>query len=150
MVVVMMRRFEGLDIDTRAVGRGALVGLAVIAPVSIAIEVLDAVDLLSKGSWVFVPAVAIVAGFFLAGFRAAHAARSAPYSHGALAGLATLAVWLVLRTVTHALLGERMIGKAGDSIVTIVAALLTGALLAMSFGIMGGLLAARAQERHPR
>ena len=29
-----MRRFEGLEIDTRAVGRGALVGLCVIAPVS--------------------------------------------------------------------------------------------------------------------
>jgi len=143
-----MRRFEGLEIDTRAVGRGALVGLCVIAPVSIIDLVLSAVDGLDEGFVVFALFVAILAAFFLAGFRAAHAARTAPYTHGALGALAAFGLWLVLRVATHLLLGERALGKEGDPILTVVLTVATVALLALSFGIMGGLLAARAQERH--
>jgi hypothetical protein len=143
-----MRRFEGLEIDTRAVGRGALVGLCVIAPVSIIDLVLSAVDQLDEGVVVFGLFIAILAAFFLAGFRAAHAARTAPYTHGALGALAAFGLWLPLRIVTRVLTGERLLGRAGDGPLDIAVALLTVALLAMSFGIMGGLLAARAQERN--
>jgi hypothetical protein len=142
-----MRRFDGLEIDIRAVGRGALVGLCVIAPVSIIDLVLSAVDQLDEGFVVFALFIAILVAFFLAGFRAAHAAQTAPYTHGALGALAAFGLWLPLRIVTRALTGERLLGRAGDGPLDIAVALLTVALLAMSFGIMGGLLAARAQER---
>ena len=71
-------RLPAVAIDRRALTRGALWGLAVIAPVSIGVEVLDAVDVLAKGPVVFIPALAILAAFFLAGFQAAKAARGAP------------------------------------------------------------------------
>jgi hypothetical protein len=117
-----------VEIDRRALTRGALFGLAVIAPVSIGVEVLDAVDVLAKGPVVFIPAVAILGAFFLAGFQASRAARGSPYTHGALAGLA---------------LGERLLGKEGDTTLTVVMTVATVALLSMSGGILGGLLASR-------
>ena len=144
-----MRRFEGLEIDTRAVGRGALVGLCVIAPVSIIDLVLSAVDGLDEGFVVFALFVAILAAFFLAGFQAARAARMSPYTHGALAGLASFTAWLTLRMATHLVLGERLLGKEGDTALTVVLTVATVALLSMSGGILGGLLAARDEGGSP-
>jgi hypothetical protein len=148
MVVVVRRtgsksRLPAVELDRRALTRGTLYGLAVIAPISIGVELLDAVDVLSRGVVVFIPAVAILGAFFLAGFQAARAARSSPYTHGALAGLAAFTAWLTLRMGTHVVLGEQLLGKEGDPAVTVVLTVTTVALLSMSGGILGGLLAAR-------
>jgi len=136
-------RRAAVELDRRALTRGSLYGLAVIAPVSIGVEVLDAVDVLSRGPVVFIPALAILGAFFLAGFQAAKAARESPYTHGALAGLASFTAWLTLRMATHLVLGERLLGKEDDTAVTIVLTVATVALLSMSGGILGGLLARR-------
>src|SRR5581483_5873792 len=109
-----------VEIDRRALTRGSLYGLAVIAPVSIGVEVLDAVDVLSRGPVVFIPA---------------------------LAGLAAFFPWLTLRMATHLVLGERLLGKEGDTAVTVVLTVATVALLSMSGGILGGLLARRDDGR---
>jgi hypothetical protein len=140
-------RLPAVEIDRKALTRGALYGLAVIAPVSIGVEVLDAVDVLSRGPVVFIPAVAILVAFCLAGFQAARAARSSPYTHGALAGLASFTAWLTLRMATHLVLGERLLGKEGDTAVTVVLTVTTVALLSMSGGILGGLVASRDDGR---
>jgi hypothetical protein len=132
-----------VEIDRKALTRGALFGLAVIAPVSIGVEVLDAVDVLSKGAVVFIPFVAILAAFVLAGYQAARTARGSPYTHGALAGLASFMAWLTLRMGTHLVLGERLLGKEGDTAITVVLTVITVALLSMSGGILGGLLGGR-------
>jgi len=150
-VVVVVRRSRArsqsqspaVEIDRRALTRAALWGLAVIAPVSIGVEVLDAVDVLARGVVVFIPALAILGAFVLAGFQPAKAAPGAPYTHGVLAGLASFTAWLTLRMATHLVLGERLLGKEGDTTVTVVLTVATVALLSMSGGILGGLLAAR-------
>ena len=136
-------RRPAVEIDRRALTRGSLYGLAVIAPVSIGVEVLDAVDVLSRGPVVFLPALAILAAFVLAGFQAARAARGSPYIHGALAGLASFTAWLTLRMATHLAFGERLLGKEGDTAFTVVLTVATVALLSMSGGILGGLLGGR-------
>jgi hypothetical protein len=136
-------RAAPVEIDRKALTRGALFGLAVIAPVSIGVEVLDAVDVLSKGAVVFIPFVAILAAFVLAGYQAARTARGSPYTHGALAGLAAFMAWLTLRMGTHLVLGERLLGKEGDTAMTVVLTVMTVALLSMSGGILGGLLGGR-------
>jgi hypothetical protein len=132
-----------VELDRRALTRGALYGLAVIAPVSIGVEILDAVDVLARGPVVFIPFLAVLGAFFLAGYQAGKAARGAPYTHGALAGLAAFTAWLTLRMATHLALGERLLGKEGDTTVTVVLTVATVALLSMSGGILGGLLGAR-------
>ncbi|HEV7865202.1 MAG TPA: hypothetical protein VGR20_21070 [Acidimicrobiia bacterium] len=139
-------RAPAVEIDRRALTRGSLYGLAVIAPVSIGVEVLDAVDVLSRGAVVFIPALAILGAFFLAGFQAAKSARGSPYTHGALAGLASFTAWLTLRMATHLVLGERLLGKEGDTAITVVLTVATVALLSMSGGILGGLLASRERS----
>ena len=139
--------FPVIEVDRRALTKGALYGLAVIAPVSIGVEILDAVDVLSKGPVVFIPALAIFAAFFLAGFKAARLARTSPYTHGALAGLASFTAWLTLRMAAHLVLGERLLGKEGDTTLTVVLTVATVALLSMSGGILGALVAARDEGR---
>jgi hypothetical protein len=140
-------RLPAVEVDRRALTRGTLYGLAVIAPISIGVEVLDAVDVLSKGPVVFIPFLAIVGAFFLAGFKAARAAETSPYTHGALAGLASFTAWLTLRMATHLVLGERLLGKEGDTSVTIVLTVATVGLLSMSGGILGALVAAWNEGR---
>ena len=136
-----------VEVDRKALTRGTLYGLAVIAPISIGVEVLDAVDVLSKGPVVFIPAVAILGAFFVAGFTAARAAQTSPYTHGALAGLASFTAWLTLRMATHLVLGERVLGKEGDTTLTMVLTVATVALLSMSGGILGALVAAWDEGR---
>jgi hypothetical protein len=136
-------RGPGVEIDRKALTRGALFGLAVIAPVSIGVEVLDAVDVLSRGAVVFIPFAAILGAFVLAGYQAARTAHGSPYTHGALAGLASFTAWLTLRMGTHLVLGERLLGKEGDTGMTVVLTVATVALLSMSGGILGGLVGGR-------
>jgi hypothetical protein len=138
-----MRVPAGLELDPPALARGALIGLAVIAPVSLADIVLSAVDGLDEGAWVFGLFAIILGAFFLAGYQAARAAHAAPYTHGALGALGAFALWLPLRVVTRAVVGERLLGRAGDGAFDVLLAVLTVALLAMSFGILGGLVASR-------
>ena len=145
-----MKLPEGLDLDPRAIGRGALLGLAVIAPVSLADAVLSAVDGFDEETWVFLLFIVILGAFFLAGFQAARAAHEAPYTHGALGGLGAFALWLPLRVVTRAVIGERVLGRPGDGAFEIAVALLTVALLAMSFGILGGLASSRGSTSPSR
>ena len=140
-------RLPAVEIDRRALTRGALWGLAVIAPVSIGVEVLDAVDVLSKGPVVFIPVVAILAAFFLAGFKAARAAPTSPYTHGALAGLASFTAWLTMRMATHLVLGERLLGKEDDTTLIILLTVTAAALLSLSGGILGALVAAWDEGR---
>ena|GEM_PF-2340206 len=140
-------RLPAVEIDRRALTRGALYGLAVIAPVSIGVEVLDAVDVLSRGFVVFIPALAIFGAFVLAGSQAARTARGSPYIHGALAGLAAFTAWLTLRMATDLVLGERLLGKEGDTAFTVVLTVATVALLSMSGGILGGLLRTGRDDR---
>jgi len=140
-------RLPAVEIDRRALTRGALWGLAVIAPVSIGVEVLDAVDVLSKGPVVFFPVVAILAAFFLAGFKAARAAPTSPYTHGALAGLASFTAWLTMRMATHLVLGERLLGKEDDTTLIILLTVTAAALLSLSGGILGALVAAWDEGR---
>jgi hypothetical protein len=142
-----MKLPEGIELDVRAIGRGALLGLCVIAPASLADLALSSVKDLDEGWLVFTLFAAILAAFFLAGYRAATTAEGSPYTHGALAGLAAFALWLPLRVATRALVGEQLLGREGDAAIKVVEALVTSALFAMSFGILGGFVAAVRNRR---
>lgn len=142
-----MRTPEGVDIDVGAVGKGAVLGLLIVAPASLVDLVLSAVDGLDEGGLVFLLFTIILVAFFLAGHRAAKQATGSPYTHGALAGLAAFGLWIPLRMITRALVGEQLIGREGDAALDVVEAVATAALLSMSFGILGGLVASRRSRR---
>jgi hypothetical protein len=138
---------EGIDLDMAAIGRGALLGLAVVAPASLADLALSEAADIDEGWLVFTLFAAILAAFFLAGYKAARSAEGSPYTHGALAGLAAFALWLPLRVATRALVGEQLLGREGDATLKIVEALVTAGLFATSFGIIGGFVAAMRNRR---
>ncbi|MGH9005770.1 MAG: hypothetical protein ACRDYV_21800, partial [Acidimicrobiia bacterium] len=97
-----MKLPEGVDLDVGAIGRGALLGLAVIAPASLADLALSSVGDLDEGWLVFGLFAVILGAFFLAGYKAATSAEGSPYTHGAVAGLAAFALWIPLRVATRA------------------------------------------------
>lgn len=142
-----MRMPEGVDLDLGAVGRGALLGLAVVAPASLADLALSSVKDVDEGWLVFTLFAVILGAFFLAGYKAATTAEGSPYTHGAVAGLAAFALWLPLRVATRALVGEQLLGREGDAAFKIVEAVVTAGLFAMSFGILGGFVGAVRQRR---
>jgi hypothetical protein len=145
--VAVMRMPEGVDLDLGAVGRGALLGLAVVAPASLADLALSSVKDLDEGWLVFTLFAVILGAFFLAGYKAATTAEGSPYTHGAVAGLAAFALWLPLRVATRALVGEQLLGREGDAAFKIVEAVVTAGLFAMSFGILGGFVGAVRNRR---
>lgn len=111
-----------------AVARGAAAGLAVIVPVSVAVEALDRGG--REGSpWLLVPFAAVLGAYFLAGRVAARRADVAPVLHGIAAGLTAFGAWLVLRTAVPAVRGE----EVGFG----TRAVLTNALLAGAFAALG-------------
>ncbi len=141
-----MRAPVGLEFDGRAIGRGAVVGLCVIAPASIVDLVMSAFDGLDDGLWVLFLFAVILAAFAAAGYRGAQIATGSPYTHGALAGLAAFGLWLPLRIVTRALVGEQLLGREGDSVIEVMEAVAASGLFAMSFGILGGMIASRRRR----
>ena len=94
------------DLDARAavrwpaVIRGALLGIALIIPVTIVGAVLDrAMDDFEDSGWRVLLALVIALAFVPAGAYAARLARAAPLTNGALAGLGAFLVWLPLRVL---------------------------------------------------
>lgn len=134
-------------LDRAAVGKGAVAGLAVIVPVTIAGEVaLAVVDDPCSNPVVLPIFVLILGGFGLAGFRAAQGTWVSPSRQGLLAGLAAFAGWLPLKVGKDAVFGGTFISDdcGGDG--GVAAALIGGvtvALLAMALGLVGSFVATR-------
>jgi hypothetical protein len=138
-------------VDTRAVGRGALAGVAVIVPVTIAQEViLGVVDDPCTDPVVVPIFLLILGGFGLAGYRTARSTFGAPYPQGLLAGLATFAAWLPLKLGKTAVFGGSFIsddcGGDGGFLPALIGGI-TVALLAMGCGLVGSFFAVRRSRR---
>ncbi|MET0885940.1 MAG: hypothetical protein ABWX92_05760, partial [Mycetocola sp.] len=120
-------------LDGRALVRGIAVGLVVIVPVSVVVEVLERnVDDLDGSPWLFIPFVAIIAAYVLAGRWAAMAAPDAPLRHAALAALGAFAGWMVVRVLVPVVQGNDLdIGAR---------AVVFNAMFAVAFGVLGGAL----------
>jgi Na+-transporting NADH:ubiquinone oxidoreductase subunit NqrE len=127
---------SGVTFRWRAIAIGAATGLAVIIPISVLVEVLERnVDDLEGSSWLFVPFLAVLAAYLLAGRVAAQHAPDAPMAHAALAGLGAFAGWLLVRVVVPLVQGNDL-GFGARAIVT-------NALFAVTFGVLGAVIGRR-------
>jgi hypothetical protein len=125
-----------VTIQRGAFARGVILGLAVIVPISVAVEVLEQnVDDLEGSGWMVLPFLAILAAYALAGHAAASAASDAPLAHGALAALAAFAGWLVVRIAVPLV--------AGNDIGFGTKAVVTNAMFAAAFGLLGAAMSTR-------
>jgi hypothetical protein len=122
-----------MNLDGRALVRGITVGLVVIVPVSVAVEALERnVDDLDGSPWLFIPFVAIIGAYVLAGRFAAMAAPASPLTHAALAALGAFIGWMVVRVLVPVIQGNDLdIGAR---------AVAFNAMFAVAFGVLGGAL----------
>jgi hypothetical protein len=95
-------------VDWRAILTGALVGLAVIVPTLVLRAVLDrAVTDFDGSGWIYPLFALLLIGYLGAGWVAGRRGpEDAPLTHGTLAGVAVLAIWLPVRVLIWAVHDE--------------------------------------------
>ena len=118
-----------MNLDWRAVGVGAAVGLAIAVPGAVLGGVTDVVAF----------AVLVFAGFIAAGTVAASKGPSTPFTHGIVAGVV---VWLVIQGI-----GTLLVVAKGDDLHPL--AYVFNGLLAAGLGLLGGLIAERRSAKAP-
>lgn len=124
-----------------AVERGPLVraiaiGLAMIVPVSVVVEVLDrTVDHFDSSAWMWPPALALLAAYAITGAVAARRAGGAALAHGALSALGAFGGFLVVRVGVPVVQGDDI----GFGLRNVAA----NALLAVGFGMVGAAFGVR-------
>lgn len=131
-------------VDGRAVGHGALWGLALIAPLSVAGAVLDhLIDDFDGSAWEVAFGLGILAAYFLAGVAAGRLAPDAPMSNGLLAGMLAVVGWLPVRAVIELVRDQPGGLFTGDDAPFTPGRVFGALVLAAVFGLAGGLLGAR-------
>ncbi|MDQ3979305.1 MAG: TIGR04086 family membrane protein [Actinomycetota bacterium] len=121
-----------------AVRAGAALALAVALATLVAVELVDLLIGLRRGSnWIFAFYALVLAGLVAGGRHAARQRASAPVVHGLAAALAAYVVVALLAVILR-LATDRDLDPV---------ALAFNALMAASAGILGGLLADRSPAR---
>lgn len=133
-------------VDWPAVARGALLGLALIIPVTILGAVLDrSVHNFEDSGWRVLLALLIVVAFVPAGGYAARLARDAPLTNGALAGLGAFVVWLPVRVLIWLTRDDNKGLVSGRDPVFRPAQVFGLLVISTALGMLGGYLASRRQ-----
>jgi len=133
-----------VSISWRVVLRASLVGLAIVVPVTLLRVLLDRelADFDDSG-WIYPLFVLLLVGYFVAGWVAGRAEPTAPLTHGALAGIGVLVLWIPIRIAIWAVredgralfTGERAALRPGQVFGQIV--------ISATLSMAGALVAAR-------
>jgi hypothetical protein len=135
-------------LDWAAILRGAAVGLLVIVPVSIVRAALDRdVTDFNNSGWVYPLSVLILVAYLLAGWVAGRAVPQAPLTHGSLAGLGSVLLWIPIRIVIWAVREDGRGLVSGDRAALPLGGLFGALVIGVGFGMLGGILGARAARR---
>lgn len=142
---------EHLALDWRVVLRGALVGLAIVVPVTVLRVVLDReVTDFDNSGWIYPLFVLLLVGYFAAGWVAGRARPDAPYSHGALAGIGVLVLWIPIRIAIWAVREDGRALVDGDRAALRPGQIFGHVVIAATLAMIGAVLAARmAARREP-
>lgn len=139
---------DGPLVDTTAVVRGALAGLVVIVPVTVARAIVShRVSDFDHSAWAVLFFFAILFAYGLAGWVAGGSASRAPLTNGALAGLGALVFWLPLRILIWAIRHDHRGLLSGPRPAITVGELFGALVLGTAVGIIGALLGARRASR---
>jgi hypothetical protein len=135
-------------VDWPAVARGALLGLALIIPVTIVGAILDrSIDNFEDSGWRVLLALLIVAAFVPAGGYAARLARDAPLTNGALAGLGAFAVWVPVRVLIWLTRDDNQGLVSGRDPVFRLGQVFGFLVISTALGMLGGFFASRRQDQ---
>jgi uncharacterized membrane protein (DUF485 family) len=137
-----------MSIEWRAVARGALVGFAVIVPVTIVQAVLRReVSDYDNSGWRYPLFVLILAAYLAAGWFAARTRTDEPLTYGTLGGVGTLLLWIPTRIVIWAVREDDRGLFTGDKAALRPGQLFGQLVIAAAFGMLGGWAAARRARR---
>ncbi len=135
-------------LDWPAIARGAAVGLLVIVPVSIVRAALDRdVTDFNHSGWVFPLSVLILVAYLLAGWVAGRSVPQAPLTHGSLAGLGSVLLWIPIRIVIWVVREDGRGLVTGDRPALPLGGVFGALVIGVGFGMLGGILGARAARR---
>jgi hypothetical protein len=131
-------------IDWRVVLRGALIGLAVIVPVTVLRVVLDReVRDFDNSGWIYPLFVLILVAYFTAGWVAGRARPDSPLTHGTLAGIGVLVLWIPVRIVIWAVREDGRGLVSGDHAALSPGQVFGAFVIAAALSMLGGWLGAR-------
>ena len=134
-------------VDWPAVARGALVGLALIIPITILDAILDRrIDDFEDSGWRVLIALLIMAAFIPAGAYAARFTPNAPLTNGALAGLGAFAVWIPFRVLIWLTRDDNRGLVSGNDPVLRPGQIFGFLVISTALGMVGGYLASRRQR----
>ncbi|HSO95153.1 MAG TPA: hypothetical protein VLV81_03845 [Acidimicrobiia bacterium] len=132
----------------RVIVWGALAGLSVIVPVTVVRAVLDRqVTDMNQSGWVYPLFVLILAAYVVAGWVAGSGAPRAPLTHGALAGLGAVVLWVPIRIVIWAVREQGRGLVSGDRAALPPGQVFGALVISVGLGMLGGVLGARARRR---
>ena len=139
---------DGLGIDWRVVARGALVGLAVIVPVTILRVVLDReIRDFDDSGWIYPLFVLILVAYFAAGFVAGSVRPDAPLTHGTLAGIGVLVLWIPIRVVIWAVREDGKGLFSGDKAALRPGQVFGAFVIASALSMIGAFVASKLGQR---
>lgn len=135
-------------IDWPVILRGATAGLSVIVPVTVVRAILDRdVTDFNNSGWVYPLFILLLAAYVLAGFVAGRGAPRAPLTHGALAGLGSVALWIPIRIVIWVVREQGRGLVSGDRAALPPGQLFGALVISVGLGMLGGIVGARARRR---
>jgi hypothetical protein len=128
--------------------RGATAGLSVIVPVTILRAILDRdVTDFNNSAWVYPLFILLLAAYVLAGWVAGRGAPETPLTHGALAGLGSVVLWIPIRIVIW-VVREQGRGLVSGNRAALPPSQVFGALvISVGLGMLGGIMGARRRRR---
>ena len=137
-------------VDRIAVLTGALVGLAILVPVSVVRVILDReISDLDHSAWIVVLSIALLIGYVAAGAVGGRRAPNAPLSNGALAALGAVVLWLPIRVVIWLIREDKRGLFNGSKPALSPGQLFGAAVFAVALGALGGFLGTRLVRRAP-
>jgi hypothetical protein len=131
-----------------AVGRGAVVGLSVIVPVTILRVVLDHESSDPNHSpWIYPLFVLLLVGYAIGGYVGGKSGADAPLTNGTMAGLGALVIWLPIRVIIWAVREDGRALFNGTNAALPPGQLFGALVIAAGLGMLGGFLSERVGIR---
>ena len=132
-------------IDWRVVLRGAVLGLAIVVPVTIMRVILDReITDFDDSGWIYPLFVLLLVGYFAAGWIAGRNRPDMYLSHGSLAGVGVIVLWIPIRIIIWAVREDGRGLVSGTNAALAPGQVFGAFVIAAALAMLGGLLGARS------
>lgn len=132
-------------IDWRVVLRGAVLGLAVVVPVTILRVILDReMTNFDNSGWIYPLFVLLLMGYLAAGWLAGRTRPDMYLAHGSLAGIGVIVLWIPIRIIIWAVREDGRGLFSGTNAALRPGQVFGAFLIAAAFAMLGGLFGARS------